>query len=107
MSMSSKAIERNRGEVRPVSVTSAARRSAPRVDDTPGYLARQLGAALTRARQAAGKSQRAAARDLNIAGNTLRELELGEANPTLARIEDLAGKLGLTVELKVRKRGRR
>lgn len=71
-----------------------------------GYLARQFGAALTRAREATGKSQRAQARDLGVAGNTLRELELGQANPTLARIEDLAGKLGLTVELKVRK-GRR
>lgn len=73
-----------------------------------GYLARQLGTALTTARERAGKSQRAQARDLGIAGNTLRELELGLANPTLGRIEDLAEGLELTVELKVKpKRGRR
>lgn len=73
-----------------------------------GYLARQLGTALTAARERAGKSQRAQARDLGIAGNTLRELELGLANPTLGRIEDLAEGLELTVDLKVKpKRGRR
>lgn len=66
-----------------------------------GYLAHQLGAGLTKAREAAGKSQRAQARDLGVAGNTLRELELGLANPTLSRIEDLADDLGLKVELKV------
>lgn len=64
-----------------------------------GYLAQQLGAGLVKAR--AGKSQRAQARELGIAGNTLRELELGIANPTLGRIEELAEGLGLRVELKV------
>lgn len=73
-----------------------------------GYLARALGVGLTDARNRAGLSQRAQARELGIAGNTLRELELGLANPTLARIEDLADGLGLTVELRVKpKRGRR
>lgn len=72
-----------------------------------GYLARQLGDALTGARDRAGKSQRAQARDLGIAGNTLRELELGLANPTLGRIEDLAEGLDLDVELKVKPRRRR
>lgn len=71
-----------------------------------GYLAAQLGEGLTKAREAAGKSQRAAARDLGIAGNTLRELELGLANPTLSRIEDLAADLGLKVELKITRRPR-
>lgn len=73
----------------------------------PGYLARQLGAGLTEARERAGKSQRAQAKELGIAGNTLRELELGEANPTLRRIEELADGLGVTVELRVRRGGRR
>lgn len=71
-----------------------------------GYLAQQLGAGLTKARETTGQSQRAAAKELGIANNTLRELELGLANPTLGRIEDLADTLGLTVELKV-KRARR
>lgn len=72
-----------------------------------GYLARQLGAALTTARERAGRSQRAQARELGVAGNTLRELELGLANPTLGRIEDLADGLDLDVELKVKPRRRR
>lgn len=75
------------------------------MSDTPaaerGYLAHQLGEGLTRARTAAGKSQRAQARELGIAGNTLRELELGLANPTLSRIEDLAEDLEVTVKLTV------
>lgn len=68
-----------------------------------GYLAAQLGAALVAVREHAGLSQRAQARELGVAGNTLRELELGLANPTLSRIEDLAAGLGLTVELRVRR----
>ena len=72
-----------------------------------GYLARQLGAALTTAREKAARSQRAQAKALGIAGNTLRELELGLANPTLGRIEDLADGLDLDVELKVKPRRRR
>lgn len=74
-----------------------------------GYLAEQLGTGLVKARDAAGLSQRAQAKAIGIAGNTLRELELGIANPTLARIEELAESLDLTVELKVthRKRARK
>lgn len=72
-----------------------------------GYLARQLGTALAGARDRAGLSQRAQAKALGIAGNTLRELELGLANPTLSRIEDLAAGMGLTIELKVKPRRRR
>lgn len=71
-----------------------------------GYLAAQLGAGITAAREAAGKSQRAQARDLGIAGNTLRELELGLANPTLGRVEDLAEGLDLDVTLTVKRRKR-
>lgn len=69
-----------------------------------GYLAAQFGAALTRAREAAGLSQRAQARALGIAGNTLRELEEGDANPTLSRIENLAEGLNLDVTLTVKRR---
>ena len=72
-----------------------------------GYLAHQLGEGLTRAREAAGKSQRAQARELGIAGNTLRELELGLANPTLGRIEELADELGVNVKLTVTRRRRK
>ena len=71
-----------------------------------GYLAQQLGKGITAARERSGLSQRAQAKALGIAGTTLRELELGLANPTLGRIEDLADGLDLDVELKV-KRGRR
>lgn len=79
-------------------------------DTTPtrGYLAAQLGAGLTKARDRVGLSQRAQARKIGVAGNTLRELELGLANPTLGRVEDLAEALDLTVELRVKhKRGKR
>lgn len=69
-----------------------------------GYLAHQFGEGITRARQQAGKSQRAQARDLGVAGNTLRELELGLANPTLSRIEELAEELDLNVRLTVTRR---
>lgn len=65
-----------------------------------GYLAAQLGDALVKAR--GETSQRAQARELGIAGTTLRELELGLANPTLARVEDLAEALDLDVALIVR-----
>lgn len=64
-----------------------------------GYLARQLGDALVARRERLGLSQRAQARELGIAGNTYRELELGLANPTLARIEQLAKDLDLDLEL--------
>lgn len=67
-----------------------------------GYLAAQFGEALIVARESADLSQRAQARALGIAGTTLRELELGLANPTLARVEDLAEALGLDVALVVK-----
>lgn len=68
-----------------------------------GYLAHQLGEGIAKARDAAGLSQRAQAKALGVAGNTLRELELGLANPTLARVEEVAEGLGLKVVLKVTK----
>lgn len=69
-----------------------------------GYLARELGEQLTAVREDRGLSQRAQARELDIAGTTLRELERGLANPTLARIEELAESLDVTVEIKVQPR---
>lgn len=74
------------------------------MSDPRGYLATQLGAGLVAARDRAGLSQRAQAKALGVAGTTLRELELGLANPTLARIEELADSLDVTVELKVTRR---
>lgn len=78
--------------------------TATKPDTEHGYLARQLGTALAKLRTDAGKSQRGQAEELGIAHNTLRELELGLANPTLARIEDLAAKLGLRVKLTITRR---
>lgn len=71
-----------------------------------GYLARQLGEGLVKAREGAGKSQRGQAEELGIAHNTLRELEQGLANPTLARIESIAAAMGLRIKLVVT-RGRK
>lgn len=76
----------------------------PTPPEDHGYLAREFGDAITRARETAGDSQRGAARKLGIAHNTLRELEQGLANPTLARLEDLAAKLGLRVRLTITRR---
>lgn len=78
----------------------------PTPPEDHGYLAREFGDAITRARETAGDSQRGAARKLGIAHNTLRELEQGLANPTLARIESIAAAMGLRIKLVVT-RGRR
>jgi transcriptional regulator with XRE-family HTH domain len=64
-----------------------------------GYLARQFGEALTAKREAAGLSQRAQAKALDLANNTYRELELGLANITLDRLERVAADMGLDVGL--------
>lgn len=64
----------------------------------------QLGRELLRHRKARGQSRRAQAAALGVNPNTLRELEYGLANPTLARIDDLAGKLGLTVTIALEER---
>lgn len=69
-----------------------------------GYLAREFGDAITRAREADGESQRGQARRLGIAHNTLRELEQGLANPTLGRLESIATALGLRVRLTITRR---
>ncbi len=60
-------------------------------------LAAQLGDQLTAHR--GDTSQRAQARHLGITPATLRELEHGNANPTLARVQRLADALDLDVEL--------
>jgi transcriptional regulator with XRE-family HTH domain len=64
-----------------------------------GYLARQFGEALVAKREAAGLSQRAQAKALGIAGNTLRELELGLANPTVGRLEQIAAAMDIDLSL--------
>jgi transcriptional regulator with XRE-family HTH domain len=68
-------------------------------------LAAQLGAILTAAR--GGRSRRALAAELGVAGNTLRELELGTANPTLKRVEQVAGDLGIDITLTAKPANRR
>lgn len=77
---------------------------ADTIDDTElhGYLAVQLGEALSAARGDA--SRRATAQRLDLAGNTLRELELGLANPTLRRVEEVAALYGLEIAFTVRPR---
>lgn len=75
-----------------------------------GYLAGALGAALRQAREAKGIPRRVMARRIpshhhlaapgaTIAPNTLRELEMGESNPTLAKVEELAALYGLRITL--------
>lgn len=64
-------------------------------------LADQLATGLTSARRKSRRSRRAVAQELGVAPNTLRELELGLANPTLRRVEDVADALGLELELRV------
>jgi transcriptional regulator with XRE-family HTH domain len=70
-------------------------------------LAEQLGTGLLSHRAGRHQSRRAVAAALGIAPNSLRELELGLANPTLRRVEELARKLNLRVTLTVRPAGRR
>jgi len=60
-------------------------------------LAEQAGAILREAR--GDDSQRATARDLGIAANTLNELERGKNNPTLGRLEKWAGELGVELAI--------
>lgn len=66
---------------------------------THGYLSVQLGEALIRARQAKNLTRRQKALQDSKAPNTLREVELGLANPTLRRVEELAQEAGLDVRL--------
>ncbi|MEG1971474.1 MAG: helix-turn-helix transcriptional regulator [Burkholderiaceae bacterium] len=74
-----------------------------------GYLARQLGDGLTAIREAQGVGRDTVADGLGISKVTLRELEVGLANPTLARIERVADGLDVevTITVKPRKRARR
>lgn len=60
-------------------------------------LSEQAGAVIRAAR--GDRSQRATARELGIAANTLNELELGRDNPTLARLERVADALGIRLAI--------
>lgn len=62
-----------------------------------GYLAQQFGRVLVETR--GDESRRQAAARLGVSPNTLRELELGLANPTLKRVEEWASAQGLTAAL--------
>ena len=62
-------------------------------------LAAELGRLLTAERESRGLSRRAVAEAGGVAPNTLREVELGEANPTLARIEELAEVYGVELAI--------
>lgn len=65
----------------------------------PPSLAEQLGAILIAHREATGQSRRQLADEYDLAANTLRELELGLANPTLERVEVAASMYGLRLAL--------
>lgn len=65
-------------------------------------LARQVGEQLTAARQARGLSRRALAAELGLADTTLLALEHGRANPTLARLEQVATGYGIELAIETR-----
>lgn len=62
-------------------------------------LAADIGAQLAAARTASGRSRRALAAELGLADTTLLEVERGDANPTLRRLEELAAGYGLTITI--------
>lgn len=68
---------------------------------TPTDLRAELGRILTQHREAAlGLSRKALADRHGLAANTLREVELGYANPTLGRVQELAREVyGLDVSI--------
>lgn len=66
-----------------------------------GYLADQLAKGLVSARERAGLSRRAFAEAHHVSHMTLRELEVGLANPTLKRVEEVAAMYGAKVELRI------
>lgn len=72
-----------------------------------GYLADQLAKGLLESREATGVSRRAFAETAGVSHMTLRELEVGLANPTLKRVEEVAALYGVEVELRIRKPRRR
>lgn len=72
------------------------------VEDPTTPLAAQVGAQLTAAREASGKSRRAFAAELGVADTTLLALEHGRANPTLRRLEDVAASYGLELTVEAR-----
>lgn len=58
-------------------------------------LARRIGDALTARRETLGLSRRALAEQAGVSNVSLLELEHGLANPTLARLEKVAGAYGI------------
>lgn len=62
-------------------------------------LATKAGAILTAAREHSGRSRADLARELAVAPNTLRELEHGQANVTLDRLDAVLAVYGVDVAL--------
>jgi transcriptional regulator with XRE-family HTH domain len=62
-------------------------------------LAEQAGRLLSQFREKAGHSRREMAREIGVADTTLLHLELGRANPTLARLERVAKAYGIRLKL--------
>ena len=62
-------------------------------------LAADIGVQLAAARTTAGTSRRALAAELGVADTTLLEVERGDANPTLRRLEELAAGYGVTITI--------
>ncbi len=65
-----------------------------------GTLAEQFGALLGAERERQGKTLRQLADELGVANPTLHIYEHGQANPTLAKVEELAEQYGLVVTIK-------
>lgn len=68
----------------------------------PAQLARQVGDALSAARESRGLSRRALAAELGLADTTLLALEHGRANPTLGRLEQVADGYGVVFAIEAR-----
>lgn len=66
-----------------------------------------VGEQLTAARQAAGITRKRLAESNGQHPNTLREVELGEANPTLDRLEALAAMYGAEVTITIARKDHR
>lgn len=64
-------------------------------------LAAQLGDQLVALRQLRHRSRKRVAESAGLAPNTLGELEHGKANPTLARVEEVAALYGADVTITV------
>lgn len=68
-------------------------------------LAHQLGAGLVAARERHRRSRKRTAEAAGLAPNTLGEVEHGNANPTLRRVEELAELYDADVTITVTPRG--